>query len=276
MMSYLENSFDLKDPRVISILDELPLWSAPFGLMLLDHITIKPNMTVLDVGFGVGFPLLELAQRLGNSCTIYGIDPWKEASARVEEKIRLLNIKNVHLIEGDAGAMDFPDNTFDLIVSNTGINNFVYPGQVLAECWRVAKTGSHIALTTNPVGHMREFYQAYEETLMALGLEQLLEAMSAQRDHRLSIKAIGNLLQGAGFRLTATHSQTVVMRFVDGTAFFNHSLIRMGFLEGWKNILPPQQVVPVFTALEERLNSIAHEMSELRMTIPVVYIEAEK
>lgn len=275
-MSYLENSFDLKDPRVISILDELPLWSAPFGLMLLDHITIKPNMTVLDVGFGVGFPLLELAQRLGNSCTIYGIDPWKEASARVEEKIRLLNIKNVHLIEGDAGAMDFPDNTFDLIVSNTGINNFVYPGQVLAECWRVAKTGSHIALTTNPVGHMREFYQAYEETLMALGLEQLLEAMSAQRDHRLSIKAIGNLLQGAGFRLTATHSQTVVMRFVDGTAFFNHSLIRMGFLEGWKNILPPQQVVPVFTALEERLNSIAHEMSELRMTIPVVYIEAEK
>jgi arsenite methyltransferase len=233
-------------------------------------------LTVLDIGFGTGFPLLEMAQRLGNTCTIYGIDPWKEAIARVKQKIEILQIKNVHLVEGDAAAMDFPDNTFDLIVSNTGINNFAHVPQVLTECWRVAKSGAHIALTTNPVGHMDEFYHVYEETLNARGLDGLIKTLHAQRDHRLSIKTIGSLLQQAGFRLTATHSQTYVMRFVDGTAFFNHHLIRLGFLEGWKNILPPQEVVPVFTALEERLNTMAREMGELRMTVPVVCIEAEK
>lgn len=276
MPLYLENPIDWKDPRIVSILDELPLWSAPFGLMLLDHIKMKPGMTVLDIGFGTGFPLLEMAQRLGNTCTIHGIDTWKAAIARAEEKIRILDIKNVHLVEGDAGAMEFPDQMFDLIVSNTGINNFAHVLQVLSQCWRVAKSGAQVVLTTNPVGHMDEFYRVYEETLHTLGLERFIEALHAQRDHRLSIKTIVSLLQRAGFRLTATHRQTHVMRFVDGTAFFNHHLIRLGFLDGWKNILPPQEVVPVFMAMEEQLNVMASDMSELRMTVPVICIEAEK
>ena len=45
--------------------DELPLWSAPFGLKLLEVVALRPGIVALDIGCGTGFPVLELAQRLG-------------------------------------------------------------------------------------------------------------------------------------------------------------------------------------------------------------------
>ena len=276
MLEYLESSVDWTDPVQVSAVDDLPLWSAPFGLMLLEHIKMGLNMTVLDVGFGSGFPLLEISQRLGASSMVYGIDPWKEAIERAKLKIKAFNIKNVQLVEGDASSMDFADNTFDLIVSNTGVNNFEKPGKVFEECFRVAKPNGQIALTTNPKGHMEEFYRLFKETLLEMDMAHLMKALEAQIDHRLSAETINNLLMEAGFVPSANLYHSFVMRFVDGSAFLNHFLIRYGFLEGWRNIIPSEELTRVFTQLEKNLNARAEELEELRMTIPVAYIEAEK
>ena len=74
MPEYLEDQLDWTHPAFVAIYDELPLWSAIFGQFLFKHVQIQRNMKVLDVGCGTGFPLLELAQRLGESCEVYGID----------------------------------------------------------------------------------------------------------------------------------------------------------------------------------------------------------
>jgi arsenite methyltransferase len=34
--------------------DELPLWSAPFGLAILDTIRLKQGMNILDIDSGSG------------------------------------------------------------------------------------------------------------------------------------------------------------------------------------------------------------------------------
>lgn len=70
------NSTDYDFDNIISIDDEVPLWSAPFGLKLLEHVIYKPDLAVLDIGFGSGFPLIELAMRLGKNARVYGIDPF--------------------------------------------------------------------------------------------------------------------------------------------------------------------------------------------------------
>ena len=46
MKKYLTHSFNNDDPSLISVIDELPLWSAPFGLKLLDKVKIKPNLNM--------------------------------------------------------------------------------------------------------------------------------------------------------------------------------------------------------------------------------------
>jgi ubiquinone/menaquinone biosynthesis C-methylase UbiE len=249
---YLDTSIDWNHPNVVSGQDELPLWSAPFGLMLLENLRIQPEMTVLDVGFGTGFPLLELAQRLGKSATLYGIDPWKAAQKRTRLKMDLFNIKNVILIEGDASCMPFEDEKFDLIVSNLGINNFENPRKVFRECFRVAKPEAQIALTTNPKGHMEEFYTIFEETLEEFSLNELEEKFLNHLNHRLTPKIIQAYLKETGF------------------------MIRNGFLEDWKKLIPAEHLHNVFVKLEAKMDTIAQKKGEFSLTVPVVYVEGIK
>lgn len=88
MKKYLINNFD--SSKLINVFDELPLWSAPFGLKLLDYIYYKPDISVLDIGFVTGFPLTEIAMRLGDSCIIYGIDPWENAIQKQKKKLIIM------------------------------------------------------------------------------------------------------------------------------------------------------------------------------------------
>src|SRR4029453_6411254 len=124
---FLSFHADLSSPELFSSYDEQPLWSAKFGLLLLAEVPFDDVATLLDVGCGTGFPLIELAERLGPDCRSHGIDPWLGALARAREKITTWGISNVTLHEGSAVAMPFPNNTFDLIVSNLGLNNFEDP-----------------------------------------------------------------------------------------------------------------------------------------------------
>jgi len=86
MTEYLSFTFN-DDQAFIDTFDELPLWSAPFGLLLLKHLKLRPGLTVLDIGSGAGFPLMEIAGRLGPSCKCYGLDPWINANNRARRKV---------------------------------------------------------------------------------------------------------------------------------------------------------------------------------------------
>ena len=265
-----------ENPSLLSAQDDLPLWSAPFGLMLLDHIHLKPKIEALDVGFGSGFPLLELAQRLGDTSTVFGIDPLEAAHERVRYKMDVLNIKNVKLVRGDASSMVFRDGTFDLIVSNLGINNFDDPQKVFAECYRVARSQAQIILTTNPKGHMDAFYLVFAETLKELHRDDLMVDLKAHIEHRLTAETIGQHLERSGFRITGIYRDSFRLCFLDGTSFFKHALIRDGFLEDWRRLIPVNAQGEFFAKLEEHLNRFSKRAGTLELTIPMVCIEGEK
>lgn len=277
MKEYFEQCFDFNDPSLVSVYDELPLWSAPFGLALLNTVKLRANMKVLDIGCGAGFPLLELAQRLGAACQVFGLDPWEGAIERVKLKIQKYNVKNTAIINGVAEKIPFDDNYFDLIVSNNGLNNVADNKASLAECFRACCPDAQMVITMNLPETMMEFYDVFEETLKELGMDSEIQKMYDQiSSKRKPVKDTKDLLVNSGFEIVGVLEDSFKMRFLNGSAMLNHYFIRLAFLDGWKNILQPNDVGKVFTILEDRLNRQAEKNGQLCLTIPFVCIDCKK
>lgn len=276
MTDYLAQSIDYQQPDVASAWDELSVWSSHFGALLLDNLAPVGGIQALDLGCGTGFPLFELAQRHGVGCRFVGVDIWVAGLARAALKHKVHALPNVHLVQTDGARLPFADARFDLIVSNLGLNNFADPPAALAECARVARPGARLVLTTNPRGHMREFYAVYRELLTEQGRADYLARLEANEDHRASRATISAMLEAAGFPVARVVESQFRMRFVDGGALFRHALTRIGFLDGWRAVVDPADEVAVFTELEARLNALAQEHGELVLTIPMLYIEGRK
>jgi arsenite methyltransferase len=265
---------DLGAPEFGDYYDELPLWSAPFGMMLLERVPLAPGMTIVDVGAGTGFLSVELAQRCGPTATVYAVDPWAPAMARLRRKLEYLGLANVRVLEQDAAALDLPPASVDLVVSNLGVNNFENAGAVLTACRRALKPSGRLFLTTNLVGHMREFYDVYHAVLEELDLRDRLPALDEHIAHRATVASTRALLEGAGYAVRDTVTGAFRMRFANGTALLTHRFIGFGFLPGWRAIVAPADEARVLARLTARLNAVAAAAGELALTIPMALVEA--
>ncbi|HYI13291.1 MAG TPA: methyltransferase domain-containing protein, partial [Thermoanaerobaculia bacterium] len=179
-------------PDFAEVYDELSFWGSRFGALLFENLDLRRNIRGLDVACGTGFPLFELAHAHGPSSHFTGIDLWGAAIERARRKLAVYGLTNVDLVEGDAVSMPFDDETFDLITSNLGINNFADPQAAIAECRRVAKPGARLAVTTNLTGHMAAFYDIFRDSVPA----DLVDAVNAQEAHRGTRETIEELLTG--------------------------------------------------------------------------------
>lgn len=274
MGDYLERKIDYAvDPAVASAWDEVSLWGARFGLLLLGELELRPNLAILDLGCGSGFPLFELAGIHGPGCRLVGVDAWAHAIERAAFKRGVYGLESVSLVVADGARLPLAGAAFDLIVSNLGINNFEDPPAVFAECGRVAKPGARLAFTTNVAGHMREFYDAYRETLVALGLEARLGRLAAHEAHRGTRESVCALVEAGGFRVARVVERECALRYLDGSAFLRHWLTVLGFLGGWRAVVEPGEERAVFAALEARLDTLARASGELRTTVPMLYVE---
>jgi arsenite methyltransferase len=274
MQDYLQQKIDYSDPNIVSIYDEMPLWSVRFGTLLLEHLPVKPFDAILDIGCGTGFPLFELAQIYGNSCQVTGVDLWDEALDRARLKQQIYQLQNVHLLHADAASLPLPDKSFDLITSNLGINNFDRPELVFAECARIAKPNAYIMLTTNLKGHMQEFYDVYREVLRKPGKTPELEKLDLHEAHRRTRESVCTLVNNAGFVIDQIIEEQFQLRYLDGSTFFRHYFIKLAFLDAWRSIIDPADEEEIFLLLEEQLNQKAHEQGELKLTIPMLLVKA--
>jgi len=115
------------------------------GERLLDA---KPGQKILELGFGTGNSLIELAQKVGPSGRVVGLDVSSGMREVTEKKVRQANLEDrVELLLGDAVKLDLPDNSFDAAFMSFTLELFSEEDiqQVLKELARVLSPGASFA-----------------------------------------------------------------------------------------------------------------------------------
>lgn len=269
MTRYLNNNLNLDDPELVEVFDELPFWAAPFGLKLLDRINYRRKITAIDIGFGAGFPLTELAMRLGSSSKVYGIDPWKSASDRTRKKITTYGIQNVELIDGVAEKIPLPDDSVDLIISNNGLNNVQNLSKVLSECSRISRIGAQLVFTFNANTTFNTFYTLLANILSEKHMTEALDKMNEQiYAKRKPLSEFKSELIKHGFSIESIDEEHFDYTFADGSSMLNHFFFRLAFLNGWKYIVPKDNQPEIFQLLEERMNQRSAVDGCFKMSVP--------
>ena len=101
---------------------------------------------VLEVGVGTGLSL----PCYGSHLTITGIDLSPEMLAKAEDKVDRHNLANVAgLHEMDAGALAFPDESFDTVVAMYVMTVVPVPQRVMRELERVCAAGGEVILVNH-------------------------------------------------------------------------------------------------------------------------------
>jgi arsenite methyltransferase len=246
--------------------DELPLWSAPFGLTLLDTLRFRQGMDILDIGSGAGFPMLEIAERAGKTCTVYGIDPSEDSFRMISEKIRVKNIANAIVKKGVAEDLPFPDHFFGAVTANNGMNNVADERKAVSECFRVMEPGAQMVLTMNLPHTLTEFYSLFKEVLQERNMTtEVLKLKEHIHAKRKPVEYWKQVILEAGFSIRSVSVDGFRMKFTDGTAFLNHSFIRAAFRGPWEAITAEKEI---FSAIEERLNVLSSRNGELVISVP--------
>ena len=272
----MKKLLDCDNKEMVDVFDEVTLWSAPFGRLLLENIPMKPKAKVVDIGFGTGFPLIELSQRFGNDSKLYGIDIWKEGVNRTKDKINVFELNNIEIFEKSAANINIENNQIDLVTSNLGINNFEEKAKIYKEIKRILKRGGRLCITTNPIGTFEELFKLFNSILTEMNLEQELVLLSEYIQHRNSEQQIISEFIDSGFKFLKKKADSTNIRFVDADSLVNHSLIRIGFRESWEKMIRNEKKTEFFERLRIKINKTIELKGEFTMTIPMLYLEFEK
>lgn len=100
---------------------------------------------ILEVGVGTGISLPGYAA----TSRVTGVDISEPMLAKARRRVSRLGLDNVEAIAvGDAERLDFPDNSFDVVVAQYVVTAVPNPEAALDEFVRVVRPGGEIVITT--------------------------------------------------------------------------------------------------------------------------------
>lgn len=118
----------------------------------IQRMYVAPGSTILEVGVGTGINI-PLYPR---NCSVVGIDFSASMLEKARERVARKSVGNVRLLQMDAAAMTFPDDTFDIVYAPYLISVVPDPVGVAREMRRVCRPGGRIVFlnhfrSDNPV-----------------------------------------------------------------------------------------------------------------------------
>lgn len=138
--------------------DDAPSWSKRHHLskgsdggdnatkVLVKAAQLKPGMQILDIGSGVGDPVITLAEGVGPEGRVIATDLIFQQVSRAMENACEKRLTNLRFQQVDAHVLPFSDRTFDVVTCRFGVMHFQDVEQSAQEILRVLKPGGKVLL----------------------------------------------------------------------------------------------------------------------------------
>ena len=117
----------------------------------LSYLKVESGETVLEIGFGTGHCLQQIALTVGNTGKAYGIDVSEGMLQVTRKRLQKAGLVNrAELFHGDASKLPFINETFDAVFISFALELFDTPDipQLLNEVRRVMKAGGRLGVVS--------------------------------------------------------------------------------------------------------------------------------
>jgi demethylmenaquinone methyltransferase/2-methoxy-6-polyprenyl-1,4-benzoquinol methylase len=131
---------------------------------MMDWLAPRPGQRLLDVAGGTGDISFRFLKRAGSGhATVLDLtEPMLIEGRKRADAERMA--ENLDWIVGDAMALPFPDNTFDVYTISFGIRNVTRPQEALNEAYRVLRPGGRLMVlefSQLPNDGLQKLYDLY-------------------------------------------------------------------------------------------------------------------
>ncbi|MFD5785717.1 methyltransferase domain-containing protein [Streptomyces sp. NPDC127037] len=117
---------------------------------------LRPGLSVLDVGCGPGTITADLAALVAPG-RVTGLDTTDEILAQAAEAAAERGLDNVEFAVADVHALDYPDDSFDVVHAHQVLQHVGDPVQALREMRRVCRPGGIVAARDSDYAAMTWF-----------------------------------------------------------------------------------------------------------------------
>jgi ubiquinone/menaquinone biosynthesis C-methylase UbiE len=141
-------SFAKASTSAMSFYDEImvPRMFEPWARLLLDTLNPESGQTVLDVACGPGTVTRLAAQRVGPKGSVTGCDLSPAMLELARSKNSIDGSAPIEYLECPADVLGVPDDGFDLVTCQQGLQFFPDRGAAVAEMRRVLRPGGKLGI----------------------------------------------------------------------------------------------------------------------------------
>ncbi|MFD6993262.1 class I SAM-dependent methyltransferase [Streptomyces sp. NPDC059943] len=122
---------------------------------------LRSGQDVLDVGCGPGTITADLAELVAPG-TVTAVDAAADVLERAAETVAARDLDNVRFAVADVHALDFPDDSFDVVHAHQVLQHVGDPVQALREMRRVCRPGGVVAARDSDYGAFTWFPSSLE------------------------------------------------------------------------------------------------------------------
>jgi ubiquinone/menaquinone biosynthesis C-methylase UbiE len=248
-------------------------WFTPIAEGLVRELNPSPGEEVLDLGSGRGAALFPLAEAVGPTGHVIGVDLAEGMVAALRSDVAARGLSNVDVRRLDAAAPDLGGRTFDLLASSLVLFFLPDPAAAVLNWYDLLVLGGRVGVSS--FGAQDPAWLAVDSIFTPFLPKHLLDARTSGTSGPFGSDAgVAGLFKAAGFADVRTTHLDVTVTFRDADQWYGWSWSH-GQRAMWESV-PEERRSEVRTAAAKILEAARTGADAITLTQQVRYTLATR